>query len=369
MVHKSDDENSLAKERKNKVAEIPALPIENIGNSPKKITNSPDRKQRASNLRNSYNYNKISQISVTFNHEEPDEPNHIWKDLIKLNQEKKPTDENQRKNNLSKKRKSKLDKKNMSIKEFVPGDIIKTDKNNSQEIGNLSLTNNSQLELLSLPRINEESLDNTNNTKYNGYNCGNLIIENQNFGNVENFENFEILGKENNFKIFGKKVNKIKKIMIIAEKKRTYTLPIKNINKISCFVVNITVLKYSKVTNKSGQSMTKAFIILLLYVFMWYMMAVFINNLVEKYGSSTFSVCILPIFTMFLVKLIATANVQFFIMAVVLKMYGKSYLNIAKKPILQKILFAGLVHPMALDHYESILFYQEYLRYRKYKLI
>ena len=104
--------------------------------------------------------------------------------------------------------------------------------------------------------------------------------------------------------------------------------------------------------------------ILPLYFFMWIMMSIFINNLVEKYGSSTFSVCILPIFTMFLVKLIVTANVQFLIMTIVLWYKGKMYLKVAKKPLLDKIIFAALVHPQALDHFESILFYQEFLRYR-----
>ena len=39
-----------------------------------------------------------------------------------------------------------------------------------------------------------------------------------------------------------------------------------------------------KITKKNFQGLLKTSIILALFFFMWFMMAVFINNLVEKYG-------------------------------------------------------------------------------------
>ena len=37
-----------------------------------------------------------------------------------------------------------------------------------------------------------------------------------------------------------------------------------------------------------------------------------------------------------------------------------------KKTIYEMIVFKGLVNPMALDHFQSILFYREYLRNIRY---
>lgn len=203
--------------------------------------------------------------------------------------------------------------------------------------------------------INEEeecNYDNDiNNEINNNFNQKNFIIE-----------MFEIIY------ISKKKQNKDKKVNVVKifYQKRPFIFPMKK-KLTDCFLINITKQKEIEITTRNFQGMLKSLIIMSLFLFMWFCMAVFINNLVEKYGSSTFSVCILPIFLMFFVKLIVTANVQFFIMAVVLKYKGKAYLNIVKKPPVDKIIFSALVHPMALDHYESILFYREYLRYYRFK--
>lgn len=287
----------------------------------------------------------------------------------------------QRLSNLRKKKESKLDKQNLVIKEFKIGESININNNysnsNTKNINDVS--HNCLLEKINEVNVNEEENiyskdDNSinNNDDINNINEINDINNNDNNLNInfdlKNFiiENFEII-----FLSKKEKKNNEKKIpsdaMKIFSKNRPFIFPIKQ--KVDCFSVTITKEKKIQITNKNIQGLIKILIIMTLYFGMWFMMAVFINNLVEKYGSSTFSVCILPVFTMFFVKLIVTANVQFFIMAVVLKYRGKRYLNIVKKPMVDFIIFKALVHPMALDHFESILFYQEYLKYWRIKQI
>lgn len=271
------------------------------------------------------------------------------------------TNFDQRNKNIKIRNKSKLDKENIILKNFMINEdlsdrsLLSKSKINNKSI--LDLSNNALLNLNKEQNINENniSFDNENNDMEN---INNKSYDHKNF----EIEKFHVIFKS-------KEKNKGKTNLKIFEKKRPFIFPLKK-NVISCFYLNITPQKKIKITSKNLQSTIKIFVIMSLYFFMWLAMAIFINNLVEKYGSSTFSVCILPIFTMFLVKLVFTVNIQFFIMAIVLKFRGKSYLNIVKKPPIEKIVFSALVHPMALDHYESILFYQQYMRYMKFaKLI
>ena len=270
-------------------------------------------------------------------------------------------DNKQRLENLKAKSKSKLDTKNLIVKDFV------FEEDNSDR----SMLNNVSQLVINENNNNEENKENKiiayeietfeifypskANTKSKN------IKKNKNNNQNDNISNNE---KDN----FNNKQNKPQKVLKFFYKTRNFTLPVKSIQ-VDCFVINITENKDIKVRQKNIQSIMKTFIIFLIFFALWILMAVFINNLVEKYGSSTFSVCIMPIFTIFLVNLFFTANIQFFIMAYILKTRGWKYLNTVKKDLIEQVIFMALVHPHALDHYMSIMFYQEYLKYHRYKIV
>jgi len=317
------------------------------------------------NSSNLKSYSKIPDRSVSFFNIE-DSPHNILNKLCENNNKNNSpicerTSTHQRKSNMEKKRKSKLEKKNLVIEEEFN---IEEDVSSRNLMSKLDLNENNEIVENINENLNKLKENNENN---NNNNINNDIIEENNIiitYEIESFEVTYIIDENKNNK--KDKEKKQKSSMKIFQKNRNFIFPMKK-DLVECFIINITGQEKIKITKKNFQGLLKTSIILALFFFMWFMMAVFINNLVEKYGSSTFSVCILPIFIMFFVKLVITANVQFFIMAVILKYRGKRYLNIVRKPLIEKVVFMALVHPMALDHFESILFYQEYLNYRRAK--
>ncbi len=158
--------------------------------------------------------------------------------------------------------------------------------------------------------------------------------------------------------------NKLKLKVNIYHKKRHFIFAIRKINNKSpeCFQIIIKKETKIKLSKFKLKNFLKTIVMFLMFIFLWVMLSFFINELVNKYGDSVFEMCIFPVFYMFLVNLIIVLNLKFLLMTIILYKKGKIYINMQKKPFFDLILFKCLVSPMALDHFESIINYQEYVK-------
>jgi len=214
-------------------------------------------------------------------------------------------------------------------------------------------------------------------TKYEG---SNLIAEKENYTTIKMtninktlnhisykdffitkiFLNFQI----ESFEVFysSRKINKNKKNYKIFEiKKRNYIFP-SNKNIFSCQQVSITnppVFEYLAILIKSQ---IKTLIIIFIYLFIWLYLMVFIQSIYKQYGKNIIEICIMPLLSMLIIKLLITINLMLFITTIILYFWGDYFMNTLKLPFITMILFKGLVSPLAFHHYTALKIFRELIK-------
>jgi len=190
----------------------------------------------------------------------------------------------------------------------------------------------------------------------------NLI--NQNTYAKENYiNNYKIKEyKINHFSIRIKAKNKInlfnQKKLIFIFKKRKLIISNKEDMKIAkecnCLSISITE-RFKSIRNfMSFKQKAKVSIMLITYCILWFLLAIFIQNIYENYKNNVIKVCLTPLIMTLIVKVFIVSNIWMFFTTFLLFYFGKEYTIRVKSSKLIKILFKIFVPRLALNHYLAI---------------
>lgn len=198
-------------------------------------------------------------------------------------------------------------------------------------------------------------------------NCSfiNKFFEESNFNNENNssndYENYYTLKIESFSESFlGEKetITQVKKKKMIANiNKRTFIFPLRELSHISCFKVSITEISVINDFLHRLKSSAKIIIMFAFYLLLWYYIAVFIQSIYKQYGDNIFQICVMPLISMFFIKLVFVVNIMIFVTTLLLHYKGASIVNSSKKNIYWNVIFIALVPPAALNHYMAINYF------------
>ena len=225
--------------------------------------------------------------------------------------------------------------------------------------------NNDENKLVRLTKIERRTgfdpIPNEYNIKFNlEFNAiNNNIDDNSRSGLVEDKPKIFDIVKTDEIIYNAKKEKEIKKYSKIFEiKKRSYNFYIKN-TKVDCFQISITNYKSIKDRKQQITSKIKFTLVILLYFYLLFKIALFIQSIHMSYGDNIFKICVMPLISMILFNLLITSNIIILLSTIVLFYKGRYYTSIRpeKYGLLKKIIFWVFVRPMAFRHYQALVIY------------
>lgn len=150
---------------------------------------------------------------------------------------------------------------------------------------------------------------------------------------------------------------KPKRNFIFSITQRSYTFPVKDASKISCFKISYVEISTFDKLLYNVKSSIKMLLIFIIYLFLWIYIAVFIKSIYGQYGNKTIDICVMPLVSMLFIKLLIIENFVIFITAGVLYVKGREFLIKAKQGLLNFLLIKILIPPRAVNHYSAITFF------------
>ena len=148
---------------------------------------------------------------------------------------------------------------------------------------------------------------------------------------------------------------------IIETKERTYN-HFDKYQIIECFKLQI-VNPRSLFDKKSKlMSIIKTVFIFVIFIFLWLNFAIFIQGIYEIYGDNLVFLCVLPLISIFFIKLLISDNISILQTTAFLYFFGKYYTSRRKYGLLQKIALRYFVSPLAFKYYEALFMYQQLLK-------
>lgn len=149
-------------------------------------------------------------------------------------------------------------------------------------------------------------------------------------------------------------------------KKRLFLFPIKN-NIFTCLQIYITnppVLDYLANLIKTK---IKTLFVIFLYLYIWLYLMVFIQSIYKQFGNNIIQICVMPLVSMVVIKLVINFNIMMFITTIILYFRGDYFINTSKLPLIANILFKGLVPPLAFHHYSALRIYEKLIKNNHFK--
>lgn len=230
------------------------------------------------------------------------------------------------------------------------GDRINTDYNGKSKV-------DVPLDFL---KYNQLSIENQNSLSQPNYSPKDL--------EVKNSQDDIILGaplrieKSNNFSI-----SKQFTLHDLLKRKKSYNYPLiistrkfngENLDKnISCFQVSYSKLHSLQYLKNLITSEIKSTLIMFIYIFIWFYLMIFIQQIYKQYGNNIIKICVVPLISMLIVKLFITVNLMLFIATIILCKWGDYFLYSKKVAFIKQTIFNALVPPLALHHYAALRFY------------
>jgi len=162
-----------------------------------------------------------------------------------------------------------------------------------------------------------------------------------------------------NRKRIKRKMNSHNKITILMRK---FSCAMNSVENIDCFLVRIDSDDKSHLKAKSDTGvLIKGVFLIILYIFLLFFIAVFVRSIFSQYRDKTFKICVMPLISMLIVKLVFVFNIMTFLGCLLLYRYGKSYINSNKKPFILNIYFKIFITPIMLQHFTSLELYKDIL--------
>lgn len=155
------------------------------------------------------------------------------------------------------------------------------------------------------------------------------------------------------------KNNTSKKIVSIKE--RFFLFPNKE-DIFSCFQLSISPIPKLDYIAGVLRSSIKSLIIFAIFIYIWLNLMIFIQVIYKQYGKNIFKICIMPLISMIVIKLLVTFNIMMFLTTIILYYWGDYFLNTIKLPFLANIIFKVLVPPLAFHHYSALNMYRELIK-------
>jgi len=140
---------------------------------------------------------------------------------------------------------------------------------------------------------------------------------------------------------------------LIDVKKRGFLFPSK-LNIFSCNQISITNINKLDYISELIRTGIRTSIIIFLYLCMWFYLMVFIQSIYKQYGKNIIKICVMPLISMIIIKLLISFNVMIFMTTVILYFWGDYFLNTIKLPFIMMVIFNGLVPPLAFHHYIAL---------------
>jgi len=205
--------------------------------------------------------------------------------------------------------------------------------------------------------INEANLRETNKMitpiKLNYLNNNLIETSNNEYFQTRIFQNFHI----ENFQIFyeSKKhnISNKKKYKIFYTKSRHYIFPT-NKKVFSCQEISITNPPILDYLSMFIIKKIKTILIFLIYLYIWILLVVFIQSIYKQFGKNIIEICIMPLIYMLIIKLTIIFNIMMLLTTIILYKLGEYFIKTSKLTLISKIIFKGLVPPLAFHHFVAL---------------
>lgn len=124
--------------------------------------------------------------------------------------------------------------------------------------------------------------------------------------------------------------------MIITISPRTFIFPFRNSDfmRISFFNNHLIFIK----------STCKIIYVIILYLFLWFYLAVFIKSIYQQYSNNVVEICVIQFVSMLFKKLMIIFPIELLIITIVLCFKVEDYITNAKNPFLQNVFLKSLFH-------------------------
>ena len=402
-IYDKENEKLMIKKGEERLNELDQINDFNINSENEFIKNNKNRKNNYNNLNEDDDPNE-SYFKKYFNQEE------ILKDIreekeksdevLKLNKINKNVidDENDYKNIQKDKKNSfdkvlKLNKINKNVIDDVNDDKNIPKENANNDLNNNDIDDNGSIKIRFFKKNPQTRFERENYEIINNIDFSDITKSNPNLYLGES--GFDLLEKTNNLlnpnhkgKITFNKPNpdpdiKIKNLIIEnvndiffeakeqgkQGKKYLKIFEIKERNyhfydryhKIECFKLFIINPRSIFDKNSRVRIFFKSLTIYLLFIFLWCYFAIFIQGIYELYGDNIIYICLSPLISIILFKLLITANFKILVTTAYLYYFGNYYINRRRHGICQKIALRIFASPIAYKYYQALVMFKQYM--------